>query len=117
MVNLGSRTQESFKGHLKLLKKSLEKLNKQKLAEHKTLPAIFFLCENEGHAERLGEIFTDEEIEFPNLSVAPFGLHKGFTFPEANLVAYSEHEFYGRKRRLRLPKKTFQGLTPRNSSS
>ena len=113
LVNLGSRTQESFKGNLKLLKKSLEKLNKDKLGEDQTPPAIFFLCENEGHAERLGEIFTDEEIKFPNLSVAPLGLHKGFTFPEANLVVYSEHEFYGRTRRLRLPKKTFQGLTPR----
>lgn len=113
LVNLGSRSQESFKGNLKLLKKSLEKSNKDQLREYQTPPEIFFLCENEGHAERLGEIFTDEGIKFPNLSVAPFGLHKGFTFPDANLVVYSEHEFYGRSRRLRLPKKTFQGLTPR----
>ncbi|MFQ5677395.1 MAG: DEAD/DEAH box helicase, partial [bacterium] len=113
LVNLQGKGQESLKGNLKLFKQSLTRLNQRSLPGQQDSPTVFFLCDNETHAERMRDIFTDEEIDFSNLAVQPFGLHKGFVFPAANLVVYSEDEFYGRTRRLRLPKKSFQGLTPR----
>lgn len=113
LVALESKTQDAFKGNLKLFRKNLKDLNSKGLDGHTEPPDIFYVCENSAQAGRLEEIFIDEEVMTPNLKVVALGLHKGFVFPEANLVVYTDHEFYGRSKRLRLPKGTPKGLTPR----
>lgn len=110
LVDLDGRTPESFQGNFKLFKEYLERLNRESRREP---PAIYFLCETHHQAHRMEDIFSEEGIAAPNLTVASFGLHNGFIFPDANLVVVTDHQFYGRTKRLRLPHKSRHGLTPK----
>ncbi|MFQ5637061.1 MAG: transcription-repair coupling factor [bacterium] len=111
LVDFNSRRQDSLKGNLKLLRESLIRLTTAGLGGHTAAPAIFYLCESSSQVERVNEIFHEEKIESDSFVVAALGLHSGFIFPEANLVVLTDHQFYGRKKRLRLPKKSPRGLT------
>ncbi|NIR48505.1 transcription-repair coupling factor [candidate division KSB1 bacterium] len=113
VLDLSARSQDSFKGNLKLLGDTFQKFNKEKLDGHQTPPKLYFLCDNPSQTERMQDIFEEENILVPNLATITLGLHKGFAFPEGNLVVFTDHEFYGRAKRLRLPKHTFKGLTPK----
>ena len=113
LVELNGRSQESFQGNLKLLKEYIVRLNSEKMQHQIAPPAILFLCETRHQATRMEDIFGEEGMAVPNLTVAILGLHNGFIFPEANLVVLTDHQFYGRTKRLRLPQKSRQGLTPK----
>lgn len=117
LIDLKAQSQESFKGNLKLLKESIKRLNHEKLNNNQDLPTILFLCDNKNQSPRMAEIFDDEGISVPNLSVDAFGLHKGFVFPEGNLVLFTDHQFFGRTKRLRLPRKFSHGLSSRQLRS
>jgi transcription-repair coupling factor (superfamily II helicase) len=113
VVDLDGRNPESFQGNLKLFKEYLEKLNRDKLAGHPDSPTIYFLCETHHQARRIEDIFTEEDIAASNLTVASLGMHSGVIFPDANLIVFTDHQFYGRTKRLRLPHKSRHGLTPK----
>ncbi|RMF68753.1 MAG: transcription-repair coupling factor [Calditrichaeota bacterium] len=113
MVRLGARGQETLNGDLKLLKASLTRLDSELRNGSPRDPAIFFVCDTPHQRERLEEIFADEGLSRPNLRVEAIRLHKGFVFPEAGLVLFTDSQFYGRTKRLRLPKKAHRGLTPK----
>lgn len=113
LLDLNASGQDPFKGNMTLLKQNLQKLCTQKLNGYAKAPQIFFLSDSSYQVERFKEIFIDEDFNFPTLKVAALGLHQGFIFPEANLVIYTDHQFYGRAQRLRLPKRATPGLTPK----
>jgi len=112
-LDLNARAQESHRGNFKLLKESFERFTKENGNGRTDGPTIFFLCENRGQSDRLTDIFVEEEMLFPNVNVTVLGLHSGFVLPEANLAVYTDLQFYGRRSRLRLPRKSHQGLTPK----
>ncbi|MFQ5823337.1 MAG: transcription-repair coupling factor [bacterium] len=113
LIDLRARNQEVFRGDFKYFKESIERLNREKLNGHQVAPTIFFLCDHHNQASRLDEIFSDEGISVPNFTVGTFGLHKGFIYPEGNLALFTDHQFFGRTKRLRLPRKHHQGLSSR----
>jgi transcription-repair coupling factor (superfamily II helicase) len=112
ILDFGARPPESFHGSLKVLRQRVEEILQGENSPSRQTE-VFFLCETQGHAHRMTEIFADEGMEYPNLHVGVCPLHSGFVFPQAGLVVYTDHEFYGRIRRLRLPRRFRQGLTPR----
>jgi transcription-repair coupling factor (superfamily II helicase) len=112
-LDLNARAQESHRGNFKLLKESFRRFTKDNSDGETESPTIFFLCENRSQAVRLTDIFVEEEMLFPNVNVAALGLHSGFVLPEAKLAVYTDLQFYGRRSRLRLPRKSHQGLTPK----
>ncbi len=113
LINFDSRSPETFQGSLKIFKEYIKRLDSENSDRHHEPPAIFFLCETRHQANRMEDIFIEEKISAPNLTVATLGLHNGFIFPDANLIVLTDHEFYGRTKRLRLPHKTRQGMTPK----
>lgn len=112
LIDLNAKNQDSLKGNLKLLRRSFAKLREERSKGGRKPPRIFFLCDKPDQTKRMEAIFEDEKISSANLTVATLELHKGFIFPEANLAVFTDHQFYGRRKRLRLPKKTPGGLTP-----
>lgn len=113
LIDLDSRSPESFQGSLKLFKEYVDRLHRESLDRNPSQPKIFFLCETRHQANRMDDIFGEEGISSPNLTVMPLGLHNGFVFSDANLVVVTDHQFYGRTKRLRLPHKSKHGLTPK----
>jgi len=103
----------SFGGKLKDFQDYCEKVSFSGLSGQPEAPTIKFSCDSESQKERLTDIFDDEGIQLSNLNIIPLGLHRGFVFADANLIVYTDHEFYGRVKRLRLPKDRFKGITPR----
>ncbi len=112
-IDFGAKAPVSFGGKLKNLRLALEKLAVTGLNGQVAPPHVYYSCDNESQVERLENIFSDEEIVFPCLNITALNFHKGFVFPAGNVIVYTDHEFYGRARRLRLPQKRFKGLTPR----
>lgn len=111
LVELDARSPESFKGDLKAFKEFLIDLQNGKPAP--SAPTVIYSCDSESQTSRISDIFADEEIDQSCLHVATLGLHNGFAFREANLHLFTDHQFYGRAKRLKLPQKRFKGLTPR----
>lgn len=112
LIDFHAKNPEGFRGDLKSFKSFLDGLKDGKLAEQ-TLPSVYYSCDSDSQTRRLQEIFSDEEIDFPDLTIAPIELHTGFVFPAGNIILFTDHQFYGRSKRLRLPKKQYKGLTPK----
>ncbi|MFQ5863746.1 MAG: transcription-repair coupling factor [bacterium] len=117
LIDLKARNQEVFRGNFKQFKGTIERLNREKLNGHKQPPTILFLCDNQNQAFRLDEIFAEEGISVPNLTIGTLGLHRGFIFPEGNLAIFTDHQFFGRTKRLRLPRRIHRGLSTRQLKS
>ncbi len=108
LVDFQSHTPEPFNGNLKKFHsfvKSLPAAGGQDL--------VVYTCDSDSQVSRISDIFSEEDISSPRLMIGKLALHKGFSFPEAGLVLYTDHEFFGRAKRLRLPKRSFKGLTPK----
>ncbi len=110
LVDLGCQQPEAFRGDIKTFREYLAGLTN---GSDRVMPSVIYSCDSEAQAARLQQIFSDEEIDYPNLKILPIRLHNGFAFPEGDLVVFTDHQFYGRKKRLRLPARKFKGLTPR----
>ncbi len=113
LIDFQSKPQAAFNGNLKLLKESLERFNGEKLSNNPDPPTILFLGDSEAQAGRLKSIFSEEEVLVENMTVAALGLHRGFVYPGGNLVVFTDHQFYGRSKRLKALKRTTPGLTPK----
>ena len=57
--------------------------------------AIHIRCETKGQASRLQEIFAD----CPEIHFGLGSLHRGFTFPQAQLALLNDHEIFSRQKR------------------
>ncbi|MCG8604216.1 DEAD/DEAH box helicase, partial [bacterium] len=113
LINFGAQNQESLNGNFKILRESLEMLDRSAQRAGREPSSILFLCDNPAHTTQIEEIFSGEGLSFSNLHFATLRLHHGFVFHDAGLAVYIENQFYGRTRRLKLPRKSRQGLSPK----
>jgi len=107
-VDFGAKPQEALGGSLELLGRQIEQI-----CERDPSARVYFLCDTEGQAQRMEGIFSELGLTVPQLRVTAGRLHAGFHFPEAGLVVYTDHQFYGRVYRRRAAKEFKGGLTLR----
>jgi len=113
MVDFQGQPQAVLGGDFKRLNVILEEVSSDLRSRHGVPSSCYFLCDSASQASRMETILYEEGIESAQIVVRALGLHHGFVFPDANLVVFTDHQFYGRSRRLRLPKRKTTGLTPR----
>ena len=77
-----------FAGERTLLQREIERLAAESYAIH-------IRCETKGQASRLQEIFAD----YPEIHFGLGSLHRGFTFPQAQLALLNDHEIFSRQKR------------------
>ncbi len=106
VIDCAAQPQPSFHGDLAVLRRDMEKF----IAQH-TPAQLYFLCESPAHGERLKDLFEERDFNFPELHVIAAGLHGGFQLPQLGLAVYTDHEFYGRVRRVRQRRRHKEGLT------
>lgn len=109
LIDLHAIPQPSLHGDLKALRLDLESFKEK--SQSLEPPKIFFVCESPTHAERIGELLEESELAAYRLNVLTGPIHGGFSLPQQNLVVYTDHEFYGRVRRIRKRRKQRTGLT------
>lgn len=106
-IDCEAQPQSSFHGDLMALRRDMEKF-----VEQHAPAQLYFLCESPAHRERLKDLFEERDFNFPDLHVITAGLHGGFQLPQRGLAVYTDHEFYGRVRRVRQRRRRFkEGLT------
>jgi len=96
VVDCEAHSQSSFHGDILALRRDMEKF-----AEQYHPAQLYFLCESPAHSERLKDLFEERDFNFSGLNVITAGLHGGFQLPQLGLAVYTDHEFYGRVRRVR----------------
>ncbi len=109
LIDLHAIPQPSLHGDLKALRLDLESFKEK--SQSPEPPKVFFVCESPTHAERIGELLEESELAAYRLNVLTGPIHGGFSLPRQNLVVYTDHEFYGRVRRIRKRRKQRTGLT------
>ena len=77
-----------FAGERALLQQEIDRLATESYAIH-------IRCETKGQASRLQEIFAD----CPEIHFGLGSLHRGFTFPQAQLAVLNDHEIFSRQKR------------------
>ena len=77
-----------FAGERALLQREIDRLATESYAIH-------IRCETKGQASRLQEIFAD----CPEIHFGLGSLHRGFTFPQAQLALLNDHEIFSRQKR------------------
>jgi transcription-repair coupling factor (superfamily II helicase) len=106
VIDCAAQPQPSFHGDLSALRRDMENFH----ARHS--PArLYFLCESPGHTERIKDLFDERGMDFDGLSIITAGLHGGFQLPHIGVAVYTDHEFYGRVRRVRQRRRYKEGLT------
>ncbi|RIK76740.1 hypothetical protein DCC62_10855 [candidate division KSB1 bacterium] len=115
LIDLHAIPQPSLHGELKALRLDLESFKEK--SQSPNPPKIFFVCESPTHAERIGELLEESELASYRLNVLTGPIHGGFSLPQQNLIVYTDHEFYGRVRRIRKRRKQRTGLTFRQLKS
>ncbi len=78
----------AFAGERALLQQEIDRLATESYAIH-------IRCETKGQASRLQEIFAD----CPEIHFGLGSLHRGFTFPQAQLALLNDHEIFSRQKR------------------
>jgi len=106
VIDCQAQPQPSFHGDLAPLRRDMEKF-----VEQHSPAQLYFLCESPAHGERLKDLFEERDFDFSELQVIAAGLHGGFQLPQLGLAVYTDHEFYGRVRRVRQRRRYKEGLT------
>ncbi|MGH7450847.1 MAG: DEAD/DEAH box helicase, partial [bacterium] len=106
VIDCAAQPQPSFHGDLAVLRRDMEKF-----VEQHAPAQLYFLCESPAHSERLKDLFDERELNFAELHVITANLHGGFQLPQLGLAVYTDHEFYGRVRRVRQRRRYKDGLT------
>ena len=112
LVDFSSGSPRRFKGNMKQFKSFVDGKSVDPYEIGASHPLIVYCCDSDSQVSRISDIFQEENISAANLQVGTLALHNGFNFPEANLTVFTDHEFFGRAKRLRLHKQNFKGLTP-----
>ena len=87
-VRFGASEPQVFEGELSLLRQAIDRLVDESYTIH-------IRSETKGQSERLQEIFS----EWPETHFGLGSLHRGFTFPQAQLALLNDHEIFSRQRR------------------
>ncbi|MCK4428638.1 MAG: hypothetical protein KAW16_09160, partial [candidate division Zixibacteria bacterium] len=99
-INLGMMEPEVFGGSLDLLRGAIR--------NHKTQSQkVYIFCDNVGQRDRLSELL-DHNAEGVNLVVGL--LDSGFSFPEIDLVALTDHQIFSRYFRRRRKRRFNEGV-------
>ena len=86
---------ESFNGHVQLLR--------EKIVSTDSGMKHFILCNNSGQVERLDDLLDQEQCRSGvDYRIGVGELHEGFSFPEAGLNVYTDHQIFGRGKRFRV---------------
>ncbi len=99
IIDFGSRTQPSFNANLKLIRKEIQRLSRDKfqtvlMSESKDLTKrLRDLMDDEGSEVEEAEHALNSTLQFIEPSLA-----FGFQIPDAHLAIYTEHELFGRRR-------------------
>jgi transcription-repair coupling factor (superfamily II helicase) len=100
-INLEMREPEVFGGSMDLLRSAIR--------DYKTQgQKVYIFCDNLGQKERLAELL-DQKREGPSLEVGL--LDSGFSFPEIDLVALTDHQIFSRYFRRRRTRRFNEGIT------
>jgi transcription-repair coupling factor (superfamily II helicase) len=129
-INISSYQQPDFHSNLKALYKNLGEYSNKGFD-------IYILCSDEYQCKRLSSLLEDFEDDYvfnrddevhkqndespetityhiskERLFFVPDSIHKGFTYPDAKTVVYTEHQVFGRFfRQIKKRKKKFKGLS------
>ncbi|MYK40896.1 MAG: transcription-repair coupling factor, partial [Gemmatimonadetes bacterium] len=87
-IRFGATEPRVFAGERALLQQEIDRLATESYAIH-------IRCETKGQASRLQEIFAD----CPEIHFGLGSLHRGFTFPQAQLALLNDHEIFSRQKR------------------
>ena len=87
-IHFGATEPRVFAGERALLQQEIDRLATESYAIH-------IRCETKGQASRLQEIFAD----CPEIHFGLGSLHRGFTFPQAQLALLNDHEIFSRQKR------------------
>ncbi|MCG3153752.1 MAG: Transcription-repair-coupling factor [bacterium] len=109
VIDWHATPQPALHGDLKALRRALAAFTERNGASPR--PRIFFVCESPTHAERIAELLEESELADVAINVLTGPIHGGFSLPQLQLIVYTDHEFYGRVRRLRKRRKQRAGLT------
>ncbi|MDZ7308663.1 MAG: transcription-repair coupling factor [candidate division KSB1 bacterium] len=109
IIDWHATPQPALHGDLKALRRDLEAF-REKSGTGRPAP-IFFVCESSTHAERIAELLEESELASFAINVLSGPIHHGFSLPHLPLLVYTDHEFYGRMRRIRRRRKPRRGLT------
>lgn len=107
-ISFTTEDQTPLHGNLSLLKKLVEEIYQEKQETSKE--PLFFLCDYPDHAVRIKELFDEINLSESKIQVQVCGLHEGFYNRDTHLALLTDHQFYGRQRRLRTQKKFSKGL-------
>jgi transcription-repair coupling factor (superfamily II helicase) len=100
-INLGMMEPEGFGGSLDLLRSAIRdyKTRRQK---------VYIFCDNLGQKDRLSELL-DQKSKGVSLEVGL--LDSGFSFPDIDLVALTDHQIFSRYFRRRRTRRFNEGIT------
>lgn len=108
LIQFASVQQPALQGNLKLLSSSVRELYEEKKVANPD--PVFFVCDYYDQAERMKDMFEELHLSAERLRVEVCGLHEGFYFRDAGLAVFTDHQFYGRQRRLKVGKQFKKGL-------
>ncbi|MBN2092536.1 transcription-repair coupling factor [candidate division KSB1 bacterium] len=107
-ITFSSIEQTPLQGNLKLLKEAVENFFEKR--KNVIKEPIFFLCDYPDQGARMVDVFDDLGLDEKRIKVEICSLFEGFENRDANLILFTDHQFYGRQRKLRLKKKFTKGL-------
>jgi len=110
VIDCKAQPQPSFHGDLTALRRDMENFIARQAARQASAQ-LFFLCESPAHSERIKDLFDERDLNFAELNVITANLHGGFQLSQLGLAVYTDHEFYGRVRRVRQRRRYKEGLT------
>ncbi|RKY88823.1 transcription-repair coupling factor, partial [candidate division KSB1 bacterium] len=93
IVDFGTAGSPSFNRNLNFLFNTLKNLN-----SNRSKYTTYILCDNQGQANRLEEIFFENDGNLGNYSITVGSIQKGFIFPDGKLAVFTDYEIFKRKR-------------------
>jgi len=91
-LDLKTQSSPAFNRNLGFLFDTLNDLHKEN-PDYTT----YIFCDNQGQADRLKDIFFDNEEFYGNYIISVGSIHEGFIFPEGNIIVFTDHEIFKRK--------------------
>ncbi len=90
--SLESRSHESYMGDLERLIKHFRQYRVEGMQS-------VVLCERESQVDRLEDMLVDRGCDMNGIHVTIGAIHNGFTWPEAEVSVFTDHQIFGRYRR------------------
>jgi len=91
-INFGATAHEAFLGDIEQLAGRLRGYDRERVTS-------FIFCDRPSQVDRMGDLLDERggAEGFARIGVAP--LHAGFSWPEAGIAVFTDHEIFGRHKR------------------